>query len=123
MFDKESRPTFVKLVVESADFVVESANYIADLITDPSRIGVWVRALSQSALTYAPQGFCYGIYDRKKERKHEHALTYNPTWCMFFLIVPLLGMTCAQQGSFCHSLFITGSLSIEKFLLLCDGTV
>ena len=42
MFAKDNRLTFVKSVVEPVDFVVELANYIVDLITDPSKIGVWV---------------------------------------------------------------------------------
>ena len=46
MFDKESRPTFLKSVVDSTDCVVESANYIADLITDRYKISVWVWAFT-----------------------------------------------------------------------------
>ena len=38
MFDKESRPTTVKSVVESADSGVESA----DSTSNPLRIGLWV---------------------------------------------------------------------------------
>ena len=44
MFDMDSRPTIVKLVVESADSGIESADSTADSASNPLKIGLWVRA-------------------------------------------------------------------------------
>ena len=41
----ESRQTIVKLVVESADSGIESANSTDDSAANPLRIALWVRAL------------------------------------------------------------------------------
>ena len=42
MFDKESRPTIGKSVIESADSVIESADSTADSAENPLKIGLWV---------------------------------------------------------------------------------
>ena len=42
MFDMEGRQTIVKLVVESADSGIESADSAADSATNPLRIGLLV---------------------------------------------------------------------------------
>ena len=41
MFNKESRPTITKLVVESADSVGERADSSSDFTSDLARIGVY----------------------------------------------------------------------------------
>ena len=48
MFDKESQPTIVKSVVESADSGIETADSPADSASNPLRIGLWVRAFTLS---------------------------------------------------------------------------
>ena len=44
MFDRVSRPTITKPVVESTDSAVESADSTADSSEDPVKIGLWVQA-------------------------------------------------------------------------------
>ena len=70
MFDKESRPTFVTLVVElveSADSIPESADSAADSAANPLKIGLWVQAYfdyshSRIVLPYLPK--CKGDTER-----------------------------------------------------------
>ena len=42
MFDRDSRPTIVKSVVESADSGIEPADSTADSVINPLRIDLWI---------------------------------------------------------------------------------
>ena len=53
MFDMESRPTIVKLVVESADSGIESDDSTADSAIIPLKIGLWVRAALAISVLFA----------------------------------------------------------------------
>ena len=46
MFNTGGRLTITKLMVESADLGLESADSSADSNADPTKVGVWVRAFS-----------------------------------------------------------------------------
>ena len=45
MFNTGSRPTITKMVLESADSGLESADSNDDSNDDPAKVGMWVRAL------------------------------------------------------------------------------
>ena len=44
IFNRGSRPTVMKSVVESDDSGLESADHSTDSNTDPAKVGVWVWA-------------------------------------------------------------------------------
>ena len=48
MVNAGSRPTITKLVVESADSGLESADSITDSAVDPVKIDLWVQAFGQN---------------------------------------------------------------------------
>ena len=52
MFDKESRLTFVKSVVESADSGIESAHSASVSTANPLKIGLWVPAFILTTQLY-----------------------------------------------------------------------